>query len=73
MIGLGILAAYAAIIPAAFGIVLVMAALFGGNAHQRNVAAKLLAFFALVFVYAYNCSAFPPPSSTTHTIKECRP
>ena len=44
--------AQTAIIPAAFGIFLVIAAFFVGNAHQRNVAAKLFGFLVLVFVSA---------------------
>ena len=44
--------AKSAIIPAAFGIFLVIAAFFVGNAHQRNVAAKLFGFLVLVFVSA---------------------
>ena len=48
---LGILASIA-MFPAAFGIFLVIAAFFVGNAHQRNVAAKLFGFLVLVFVSA---------------------
>ena len=42
-----------AIIPAAFGIFLVIAAFFLGNAHQQNVAAKLFSFLMLVFVLTF--------------------